>query len=395
MNLSFHFREAMRNLVSSKLRSLLAILGILVGTAAVVTLISSSQMATANALSQFKRLGTNLLLMKIYPRQQRGVHLSNQKLNLSHIEKLASSNTILNYAPYTDIYLKFRVADSAQKSMVFGITHAFSDVMRLKLRAGRMISDYDGHRQFCVIGSELAKILKRRGYQPLGHQIKLHKHYFTVIGVLSPYQRNYFLYNDLNSSVLIPLKSSFMLEKTMDIRSILFRLNQRANISAVKKALAQHSKTLFPNRETYFRDPKELIDVVAKQRRTFTYLLGAIGVIALIVGGIGIMNIMLVAVVERRREIGVRLAVGARARDVLLMFLVEAILLTSFGGLLGIVVGGLASLLIAFLSQWQFHLYLFPLLLSFVIAVFVGISSGFYPALRAARLDPIQSLNNE
>ena len=135
--------------------------------------------------------------------------------------------------------------------------------------------------------------------------------------------------------------------------------------------------------------------MVAKQRATYTWLLVAIGSISLVVGGIGVMNIMLVSVVERRREIGIRMAIGARQIDVLRMFLIESIMLTLFGGFLGVVVGVLASYVLSVMTHWEFYLYWLPIILGFVVSVIVGILSGFYPAWRASRLDPIVCLASD
>ena len=132
-----------------------------------------------------------------------------------------------------------------------------------------------------------------------------------------------------------------------------------------------------------------------KQNETFTLLLGFIGSIALIVGGIGVMNIMLVSVVERRREIGVRMAVGAKRRDIQLMFLTEAVVLTLFGGLMGVITGEAVALFTALISQWTFHLYILPLVVGFFVSALVGIFFGFYPARKASLLDPIETLRSE
>ncbi len=152
--------------------------------------------------------------------------------------------------------------------------------------------------------------------------------------------------------------------------------------------------TIAPDKQIRFRDPQQIIDIVSKQRSTFTWLLSAIGGISLLVGGIGVMNIMLVSVIERRKEIGVRMAIGARRKDILEMFLIESVVLTGFGGLIGVIIGTVTTLLLALLSGWEYSFHIFPAALGFVVSTGVGMFSGFYPSYRASQLDPIATLQS-
>ena len=149
---------------------------------------------------------------------------------------------------------------------------------------------------------------------------------------------------------------------------------------------------IIPGKQLFFRSAKQLIASMMTQRKTLTLLLSLIGSISLVVGGIGVMNIMLVSVVERRREIGIRMAVGARRKDIRYLFLIEAVALSLFGGILGVMAGVLTSYIIAMFAGWAFHLFFFPPFIGFLVSVAVGIFFGFYPAYSASRLDPIQTL---
>ena len=210
--------------------------------------------------------------------------------------------------------------------------------------------------------------------------------FFTIVGIAKPWTPNMFLFADINNGAIVPIRTAFLLQSAQ-INEVLFRLIPKPDIPNVQEALTKTLTTILPQKKAEFRNPGQIIDIIAKQRVTFTLLLGAIGGISLIVGGIGVMNIMLVSVVERRREIGIRMAIGARQADILQMFLIESIILTLFGGLAGILFGIGISLILALVSHWSFHLYLFPPLLGFIVSVSVGIVSGFYPAWQASRLD--------
>ncbi|MCX7125189.1 MAG: ABC transporter permease, partial [Gammaproteobacteria bacterium] len=180
----------------------------------------------------------------------------------------------------------------------------------------------------CVIGSKVADKIKKAAEDPLFNQIRVGKEMFTIIGVLKPWPQNMFISADMNNSIVIPLQAASFLDKNTHIDNILIRLVKRPNITLAKKQITAVMQQLLPKKKVVFNSPEQLIQLIAKQRQTSTWLLIAIGSISLIVGGIGVMNIMLVSVVERRREIGIRMAIGAREADILRMFLIESIMLT-------------------------------------------------------------------
>lgn len=397
MNFMSHIREAFSNLISSKLRSILAILGVLVGTGSVVALISSSQLATAHALQEFKTLGTNLLAVSI-ENQSPGTEEATKKtqLTLSMMPRVnEASRQVDESAPYTVLYQATRFSKNTLQSQIMGVTANIADIIKLRIDQGRFISDYDKHNYFCVIGANLAKQIRDFGVDPMYQQLNVGGTYFTVIGTLKPWPSNFFLFVDINQGVLIPLSTSYYLGKDVEINNVLFRLTPNPDLDQVESELTTRMTQLLPGKKIQIRSPSEIINIVGKQRATFTYLLAAIGGISLLVGGIGVMNIMLVSVVERRREIGVRMAIGARRIDILQMFLIESVFLTVFGGLIGIVLGIGISLALAIFSGWEFQIFYFPPILGFLVSVLVGILSGFYPAFRASRLDPIQTLQAE
>lgn len=392
-----HIIESFSTLFHARLRSFLAILGIVVGTASVVALMLSSHLATYHALAQFESLGTNLLAMDIQELnfQAQSQRLSKQftQVDGQHLER--SEPQIRMVAPYVNLYEPLLFEGMSYQAQVLGVTPQFATIAKLAVEQGRFISYLDGASYYCVIGETLAKAFRSQGYTPLGQQVLVGNNYFTVIGVLKNWQPNLFMYADINNGVLIPLPTTYLLSKQAQIHNVLFRLIKNPSINVVQQHIEREMTILLPSMQVQFRNPLQIINILGKQRQTFSWLLSAIGSISLLVGGIGVMNIMLVSVIERRREIGIRMAIGASQRDILMMFLVESVMLTIFGGLLGMVIGVFISFVIAKISGWAFFIYKMPLVLGFFLSVSVGVLSGFYPALSASRLDPIQSLHSE
>ncbi len=397
MNILTHMREALSNLLSSKLRSFLAILGILVGTGSVVALITSSQLATAHALAQFKTLGTNLLAVDIQSMQnnqpsdqQKQLTMDDMPILMQHVPGIERTG------PYISLYQNIYYGDTKFNGQILGADTDLAKIAKIYLQKGRFVSSLDKSSFYCVIGAGLADKIKGLGVKHIiGNQIRLGQWFFTIVGITKPWKPNLFMYADLNNGVVIPIKTAYLLGKYAKIQNMLIRLKPTANLMKTQDQIANEIKILLPKQKPYFRNPEKIIGIMSKQQRTFTWLLASIGGISLLVGGIGVMNIMLVSVVERRREIGIRLAIGAKRRDILRMFLIESIILTLFGGILGIIVGLLISYILSLVSGWEFQVFLLPPLLGFVVSVLVGVLSGFYPALRASRLDPIETLRSE
>ncbi|PIZ04696.1 MAG: ABC transporter substrate-binding protein [Gammaproteobacteria bacterium CG_4_10_14_0_8_um_filter_38_16] len=393
MELISSFREAVLNLLSAKLRSFLAILGVLVGTGSVVALISSSQLATAHALAQFKSLGTNLI--SLYIRDDESGRQSNQAQSFSYQDALLLKKKIPQIemiAPYTMNYESLYFSGKALNGELIGATDTFGKIAKTQLSSGRFISYLDHRALYCVIGEKVAKKILSFGANPLYNQIRVGNNMLTIVGILKKWPENLFISADLNSSVIIPLPTSYLLNSKAKISNVLIRLSKQPNVTLAKQQITATMKILLPKKQLVFNSPEQLIDLIAKQRQTYTWLLVAIGSISLVVGGIGVMNIMLVSVVERRREIGIRMAIGARQNDILRMFLIESVMLTIFGGFLGVLIGVLTSYVLVIFTHWQFYFYFTPVLLGFAVSVLVGILSGFYPAWRASKLNPIQAL---
>lgn len=396
MGLAAHIREALINLFAAKLRSLLAILGILVGTGSVVALISSSQLATDHALAQFKKLGTNLLAVMLNSTAPQASTGQARNLTLADMPAIqAEIPKVEKIVPYTTLYQPIYFRDTQFNGQVLGATEALADIVKIHIQEGRFVSFLDQSSFFCVVGHNIGEQIRAKGLDPINQQINVGQHIFTIIGVADKWEPNLFLFANINEGVIISISLSFLLNPETHIQNILLQLQPDTPLDPVKVQLQAIIPKFASNVEVRFHDPQQIIEVVGKQRSTFTWLLSAIGSISLLVGGIGVMNIMLVSVIERRREIGIRMAVGARRKDILQMFLIESVALTVFGGLLGVLIGTLVTAVLAFSSGWEYSFRFWPAFLGFIVSAAVGVFSGLYPSYRASRLDPIATLQSE
>ncbi|OGT47701.1 MAG: hypothetical protein A3E83_05390 [Gammaproteobacteria bacterium RIFCSPHIGHO2_12_FULL_41_20] len=397
MKWSDHIKEGLRSLYFSKLRSTLALLGILVGTASVVAMVLGGELATQEALRQFKTLGTDLLALSINTAQEESATAEQSNVSLEQALALPSVDTqILRVAPYTQLYYPTHYNGKPLNSTLLGVTDSFAQIVQVKLLQGRFISPFDRYNFYCVIGNRVYEEIKKATYaSPLGQQLYIGKNVFTIVGVAAPWQENSFVYADINNSIMLPLLASTMISKYATINNIIMQLTPQANIADIEEHVTYYLQQSLGKKEFFYRSAKELIVKMKAQSQILTVFLGLIGSISLIVGGIGVMNIMLVSVVERRREIGIRLAIGATRRDIGALFLFEAIILALVGGIAGVTLGILITYIVASVWHWPFQLFLLPPLTGFLVSSITGVFFGFYPALRASRWDPIQALRSE
>lgn len=395
----FYLNDALINLRVAKLRSFLAVLGILVGTAAVVALVSSGELATKKALEEFSALGTDLLALNMFPADT-NTQSSSAQTNITSEELMALPQhipAIIQVAPYTSLFETLSYQGNTDNGGIIGATPSLQQLLKIQLADGRFISYLDNYRYFCVVGQDLYQKLRNHGMlqNPIGQQIRLGKSLFTIIGIAQEWPQSAYFNSDINNSIIIPLSTSQILEKNVQISDVILQIQQHADIDQVQNDITSYINSVVPGLNVFFRSAKELLKSLGAQQHIFTLLLGVIGGISLLVGGIGVMNIMLVSVLERRREIGVRLAVGAKRKDIMNLFVIEAITLSLLGGVGGVIFGILISLVIAYFAGWGLGVFFLPPLIGFVVSVMVGIIAGVYPAYKAAQLDPIETLRVE
>jgi putative ABC transport system permease protein len=398
MKMIEHAKEGLRNLYFSKLRAILALVGVLVGTASVVAMVLGGELATNEALKEFKSLGTDLLAVTINAASDEGRGMGKvEQLNLTQALDLQMADTaIVDSAPYTQLFHPMAYQGVTINGMILGVTHSFADIVQIKMETGRFISLVDKYQFYCVIGHGLYEEMKKISYRdPLGQPLQIGKHIFLIVGVAKPWQENSFVYANIDNAVLVPVMASGLISQYSTISNVIMRLKPDANIEKVEEHITRAVQQSVANKQINYRSAKELIEKMKRQSNILTVFLGLIGSISLIVGGIGVMNIMLVSVVERKREIGIRLAVGAKRRDIGALFLTESVMLSLVGGVLGVIIGIIIAYVIAWLWHWEFTLFLLPPLAGFTVSAAVGIFFGFYPAYLASKLDPIDALRSE
>ena len=373
----------------------MAVLGILVGTASVVALVSSGKLATQKALDQFKSLGTDLMSVSFHdPSSQGKKDASVQEIDIDMLENLYSHvPEIKSIAPYASIYSSVHFKGKKISATILGITEKLEKIIKIDLKQGRFISFLDKYEYFCVIGDSVYNQIRSvTRSDPIGQQIQVGKFYYTIVGVANKWQENQFFNANINRSILIAMHSASVISKYATIRDLVMQIKPDVDLFEVENSITEFLQSISPTYQLNFKSAEQLLQRMEEQNNIFTLLLGLIGGISLFVGGIGVMNVMLVSVVERKREIGIRMAVGAKRKDIRTLFIIEAIALAVFGGFVGILVGILVSYIIALVSGWGFSLFILPPVLGFIVSVVTGVFFGYYPAYRASKLDPIQTL---
>jgi putative ABC transport system permease protein len=395
-------RLGVRSLKLHRLRSSLSILGVVFGVAAVVAMSSVGEGARRETLAQIASLGIDTVTVRPRPAEP------GEKAPAAL--PAATADSIGRVVPGVRAVAPLRVAELPAEAggrsasvIAIGTTPAYRDATRLEVAAGRFLADVDvaDRKRVAVLGASVARALFPLG-SPVGEAVRLAGDWYQVVGVLegraSPRGRGAAIRGrDVNRSMLVPLGA---LDRGADrqpdgVDEVVFRVaTPEAVVPAAGVALAL-ARRATGGEPVEVIVPREILRQRERTQRVFNVVTGAVAAISLLVGGIGIMNIMLASVAERTREVGVRRALGARRRDVAAQFLVESSLLTVAGGLLGSVLGLVGSALIQVFAGWPTAVHPLMLAAALVVALAVGIGFGFYPAWHAAGLDPVEALRQE
>jgi putative ABC transport system permease protein len=400
-------REAVRSLYRNRLRSALAALGITIGIAAVVCVVAIGTAGSRRAEQQLQNLGDNLVWVEAGSRNINGVRSGSHgmtSLTMGDVEAIRNEvSTIKSVSPNVDGTVIVISGNRNWTTHYRGVTPEFLEIRRWNLEKGASFTSGDVVRSanVCLIGQTVRKELFG-AEEAVGRDVRINREIYRVVGVLEPKGQSG-NGRDQDDTIILPYTT--VLHKLRgsgftwldDILCSAVSLDDAGPAIERITTLLRDRHHLLPGSGDDFniRHPEEVIKAQIAAKKTMALLLTSIASIALLVGGIGIMNVMLVSVTERTREIGIRLAVGATAWDIQLQFLEEAVLLSLLGGLLGILVGITGSFMMGYSLGWPMTIPPEALILAPLFAIGVGISSGFFPAWKAAHLDPIMALRRD
>ena len=396
-----------RGLMSHKMRSLLTMMGIIFGVAAVIAMVSIGEGARMETIKQIELMGTSTIRIKAVvlegTEKDKAKQSYNDGLTREDAEYLTSLTEFIRFSvPLKELDIKVRMGSIFPKSKVVGTTSLYPDLTHFQVISGRFVNDDDmtNARKVCVLGADVAKDLFPLD-NPLHKEIKLGSLWFTVIGVMQDRRISQGIpaanLRDVNKDVYIPLNTALQrLGGQKNLTEIIIQAKNSDNI----KELANMITSSLDRRHNAVADyeliiPDELLRQSQKTQKIFNIVMGAIAGISLLVGGIGIMNIMLATVTQRTREIGIRRAIGASRRDILGQFLIECLIISVTGGLIGVVLGvGLAKI-ISIYAKWTTIVSLKAIIMAFGVSAIVGVIFGMYPARKAADLNPVDALRYE
>ena len=407
MSLTNLFKIALRAIAANKLRSLLTMLGIIIGVASVITMMAIGQGSKRSIQAQIAEMGSNMIMIR--PGQDRGPGGARQDademqtLKLKDYDKLkAEAKYIAAISPSVNASGQFISGNNNTPSTLYGISPGYMDIRRLRVDDGEMFTDEDVKTgaKVCLIGKTVADALFTGGEDPVGRVVRFGTIPLRVVGVLESKGYNS-AGMDQDDLVLAPYTT--VMKRVLAVDYL-----QGINCSAITEdmtdlaiadisALLRDSHKLREADEDDFtiRSQQEMAEMMNSTSDLMSTLLLCVACISLVVGGIGIMNIMYVSVTERTREIGLRMSVGARGIDILSQFLIEAVLLSFAGGLIGILVGVGATVAVGQLAHWPVYIQPWSVVLSFAVCTATGVFFGWYPAKKAARLDPIEAIRYE
>jgi putative ABC transport system permease protein len=406
MNFKNLIKIAVRALVRNKLRAILTMLGIIIGVASVIAMLAIGEGSKKNIQDQMSSMGTNLIMIMPNMQQRGGVSLgasSSMVLKMSDVEALRNEATALSeVSPQISASGQVIYGNQNTRTTVYGVSEEYLAIRKLKIESGRIFNSTEvrGMSKVCILGQTVVENLFGEGSDPVGLSIRIKNLPFEIIGLLEDKGESG-MGQDQDDLILAPYTTVQRRLAAIDYINGIYA----SAVTEDKSALAIEEVTeilrrthkLKESEEDDFRvmSQSELLETVGTITDILTYLLGAIAGISLLVGGIGIMNIMFVSVTERTREIGLRMSIGGRSQDILRQFLVESIIMSILGGALGVIFGYLIAKGAGSLMNSPTVVTTQSVVLAFAVCFAIGVFFGWYPARKAANLNPIDALRYE
>ena len=406
MNLVNLFKISFRAILLNKMRTLLTMLGIIIGVASVIAMLAIGEGSKESIQKNLSTMGSNIITIRPGAGRQGGVRIdmsSSQTLTLKDMDYLKKkANLITDISPVINGSGQSINGSNNWPTTIYGVAPEYLSIRTLEIKDGSMFTqdEINSYSKVCIVGKTVVDNLFPNGEDPIGKTIRFNKIPFKIIGVLESKGENAFG-QDQDNIILAPFTSvqKRVLAITYLNSIVASAVSEDKAEDAVTEltSLMRESHSLAASDEDNFNisSQQEIISTMSSTSEMLTILLVAIAGISLLVGGIGIMNIMYVSVKERTREIGLRMAVGARGKDILMQFLIEAILISFTGGLFGVLIGLLSTYFISTFAGWPVSVTFYSIVISFAVCTITGIFFGWYPAKKAAELDPIDALRYE
>lgn len=385
------FRMALKSIAANKVRSALTMLGIIIGVSAVIIMVSLVQGSTKQVTERLQSMGTNMINVNVMGRGS--TRTVSEKDLFEFAEK--NSDVIECVAPIVNSYVTVKAGNKNISTSLEGTNEAYRTVRNTDVQQGRFLNalDVERRQKVALIGTYVAQELYG-DKNPIGQQIKINGDLFTVVGLLEVKSNSTAQSGD--DKVIIPYTTAKRLLRNSTIRNFSVQAKAPETVEQAMEVLQDFLFKVFNDADAYrVFNQADMLENINEATRSLTMMLGGIAGISLVVGGIGIMNIMLVSVTERTREIGIRKAIGAKRRNILQQFLIEAIVVSCAGGIIGILLGLVLTDVIGKGLNIPSQPSLTTMAVSFSFSVLVGVFFGWYPANKASKLDPIQALRME